>query len=105
MEVVGIWTGRRANALQHAMRLTNEGFAARLGTAVRTVAKWSAQPDLVPVVEIQRALDSLLYQAPDDVKARFAILSVETASEPTSAMPQPGNGVAEAEARLAVDRH
>lgn len=44
--VVDIWTGQRANALQRALRFTDEGFAQRLGIAVRTVAKWHANPDV-----------------------------------------------------------
>ena len=40
MEVVDIWTGRTAGCLRTALRMTNEEFAQRLGTAVRTVAKW-----------------------------------------------------------------
>jgi tetratricopeptide (TPR) repeat protein len=72
MDVVGTWKGRHANALQRAFRLTNEGFADRLGVAVRTVAKWNARPDLEQVPEMQQVLDTVLSQAPGEVKARFA---------------------------------
>jgi DNA-binding transcriptional regulator YiaG len=72
MDVIGIWTGPQANALLRALRLTNEGFADRLGIAVRTVAKWNANPTLEPTPEMQQALDTLLARAPDDAKARFA---------------------------------
>src|ERR1700691_3490375 len=75
VEVVDIWTGRRANALRAALRMTNEAFAEKLGTAVRTVAKWNAQPDVVPVAEMQRALDTTLSRASAEERARFAILS------------------------------
>ena len=75
VEVVDIWTGRHASALRIALRMTNEAFADTLGTAVRTVAKWNAQPDLVPVTELQRALDTELSRAPQDVQARFALLT------------------------------
>ncbi|MGW3175344.1 hypothetical protein ACWDEN_35890, partial [Streptomyces sp. NPDC001153] len=74
MDVVGAWTGQNASALKRAFRETNEGFAGRLGTSARTVAAWSADPALVPTAEIQRALDTLLFQAASDVKARFALL-------------------------------
>ncbi len=40
MEPVQLWTGRTACVLQAALRMTNESFAAHLGTAVRTVATW-----------------------------------------------------------------
>ena len=75
MEVVDIWTGQRANALRIALRMTNEGFAQHLGTAVRTVAKWNAQPDVVPVSELQRALDTALSRASAEEGARFVLLS------------------------------
>ncbi|WP_157996118.1 hypothetical protein [Thermomonospora amylolytica] len=81
MDVVETWTGRHANALLRALRLTNESFANKLGTAVRTVAKWNANPDMVPSAEMQQALDTLLYQAPDDVKARFALLIGKSSSK------------------------
>src|SRR2546423_4070506 len=74
MQVVSIWTGRHATALRTALRLTNEAFAQTLGTATRTVAKWNAQPDLVPVPELQRTLDTSLQRASDEAKARFSSL-------------------------------
>lgn len=74
MQVVDTWTGRHANALRRALRLTNEGLAEQLGTAVRTVAKWNADPAMVPVPEMQRALDTMLSQAPEDAGTRFALL-------------------------------
>ncbi len=109
MDVVDTWTGQRANALQRAMRLTNEGFAARLGTAVRTVAKWSAEPNLVPVPELQRALDTLLSQAPDDARARFAMLLSGGTPSPMDAaqgpqVPRERTVRTAAELRLVTDR-
>lgn len=88
MDVVGTWTGRHASALRHALRLTNEGFAERLGTAVRTVAKWNADPALVPVPEIQRALDTLLHQAPSDVRERFALILNADGRPPVESEPR-----------------
>ncbi|WP_095046815.1 transcriptional regulator [Streptomyces sp. WM6386] len=103
MDVVEAWTGQNASALKRAFRDTNEGFAGRLGTSVRTVAAWSASPQLVPTVEIQRALDTLLFQAADDVKGRFALLvgsRAPSASEQVPAVRQTA-----AQQRLAEDRH
>lgn len=74
MTVVDVWTGKHANALRTALRLTNEAFAEQLGTAVRTVAKWNADPELVPVPEMQRALDTLLGRATEEAKARFDLV-------------------------------
>jgi 8-oxo-dGTP diphosphatase len=65
------WTGREAAALQAALRLTNEGFAARLGIAVRTVAGWHAKPALTPRTEMQQLLDTLLERATRAERARF----------------------------------
>jgi hypothetical protein len=72
--VVAKWTGRRIHALQTALRMTNEAFADHLGTAVRTVAKWNANPTLIPLPELQRALDTVLAQAPEDAQIRFGML-------------------------------
>ena len=74
MHVVDLWTGRRATALRSALRMTNEAFANNLGVAVRTVAKWNADPELVPPSEFQRMLDTKLAQASDEEKARFELL-------------------------------
>jgi tetratricopeptide (TPR) repeat protein len=84
MDVVGIWKGRHANALQRAFRLTNEGFADRLGVAVRTVAKWNAHPELEQTPEMQQVLDTVLSQAPDDVKARFAQIAGAGTMDPAA---------------------
>jgi hypothetical protein len=56
------------------MRHTNEGFAEILGTSTRTVAKWNAEPDLVPMPELQRALDTLFATATPQERERFASL-------------------------------
>jgi hypothetical protein len=72
VEVVDVWTGRHARALQRALRMTNERFAETLGTAVRTVATWHANPDREPTMEMQAALDTLLERASEHAQARFA---------------------------------
>jgi 8-oxo-dGTP pyrophosphatase MutT (NUDIX family) len=72
MEVVESWTGRMACWLQSSLRLGNQAFADHLGVALRTVAGWHAQPDLVPRHDIQSALDTVYEKAPAAVHARFA---------------------------------
>jgi hypothetical protein len=68
--------------------MTNEEFARALGTAVRTVAKWNAEPTIVPVAEMQRALDTLLQRATPEVQARFAsILDARRSSAPRQRDP------------------
>ncbi|WP_433474183.1 hypothetical protein ACQPZP_36290 [Spirillospora sp. CA-142024] len=75
MDVVESWTGKHAQALLRAMRLTNESFAGRLGVAVRTVAKWNANPDMTLSPEMQQALDTFLVrEVPEDAKARFFLV-------------------------------
>lgn len=74
MEVIDTWTGRTACQLQAAHRMTGESFARCLGVAPRTVASWHANPDVVPMNEIQSALDTLLEKALPPVRLRFARL-------------------------------
>lgn len=71
------WTGGQAHALRQSLRLTQEGFAEVLGVAVRTVAKWSAQPSIVPQPEMQLALDTLLSRSTAEQRSRFTQLARE----------------------------
>ncbi|MFI6661929.1 hypothetical protein ACIBL8_41180 [Streptomyces sp. NPDC050523] len=103
MDVVDTWTGQHASALKKALRETNEGFADRLGTSVRTVAGWSANPQLVPTVEIQRALDTLLFQATADAKVRFA--RIVGSRRPKSTSEATVRRQSPAQQRLAEDPH
>ncbi|MGW5426852.1 NUDIX hydrolase [Streptomyces sp. NPDC004059] len=79
MDVIDMWTGRTACALQAALRMTNEQFAAHLGVAVRTVAGWHKDPEVVPRTEIQAALDTVHEGADESVQRRFALLARPTA--------------------------
>ncbi|MGW6282755.1 helix-turn-helix domain-containing protein [Kribbella sp. NPDC055071] len=72
MTVIDEWTGRHADALRKALRMTNEAFAERLGVAPRTVTKWSERPEMVPSQHLQKALDTSLSEAPADARLRFA---------------------------------
>ena len=74
VNVIGTWTGREADILRQALRMTNEAFAVHLGVAVRTVANWRNRPDIVPQPAMQETLDSALERAPDRVKAQFTLL-------------------------------
>lgn len=73
MYVVDTWTGRHASALRAALRLTIDQFAETLGTSARAVAKWGADPSMVPLPELQSALDTLLAQSPEAAQQRFAM--------------------------------
>jgi hypothetical protein len=79
--------------------MTNEEFAQRLGTAVRTIAKWNADPDVVPAGVMQRALDTMLATSSPEVRSRFAML---TAGPPTAVQPVAAS-TSSAELRLAND--
>lgn len=80
MLVVGRWTGREAQALRYALRMTFDEFAEHLGVARRTVAKWMAEgADIVPLLVLQEALDTALDRASDQAKRRFTSLLVTTA--------------------------
>jgi 8-oxo-dGTP diphosphatase len=54
--------------------MTNEGFANHLGVAVRTVASWHSEPDLVPRPEMQQLLDSTFERSPETTRVRFSLL-------------------------------
>lgn len=75
MDVVDVWNGRYACALQSALRMTNEAFANHLGIALRTVATWHAHPGIVPRAEMQQLLDEVHERAAPAVRRRFALLA------------------------------
>lgn len=72
MSTVERWTGREARRLRAALRLTVRDFAAHLGIAPRTIAKWEARgTGIVPLPQMQAILDTALSRAPDDARTRF----------------------------------
>ncbi|MFC6080739.1 hypothetical protein [Sphaerisporangium aureirubrum] len=87
--VIDLWTGRKAGILRSALRLSVEAFAHHLGIGVRTVAKWDAEPDIVPQPSMQQVLDLTLEQAAETAKARFALLMEAGESRSFGARPQP----------------
>lgn len=104
MAMVTGWTGRAACALQAAMRMSNDAFAARLGISVRTVAGWHQKPDMRPQPENQQILDAALAGATQGVRDRFAVLAGEPAHPTVTAEGQ--NAVAaDAEHRLLTDKN
>jgi DNA-binding transcriptional regulator YiaG len=67
-----LWTGREAHALREVLRMSQREFAAHLGVATRTVAKWDSEgANVTPRGEIQRVLDTALARAETDVHNRF----------------------------------
>lgn len=87
MAMVTTWTGRDANALRSALRMSVTAFAEHLGAARRTVAKWSSQGDKVlPRADMQAALDTVLSRAKPEVRERFeALRTAGTSSAPAGA--------------------
>jgi tetratricopeptide (TPR) repeat protein len=79
VEMVNGWTGREACALQSALRLSNQAFAARLGIGLRTVAHWHDKPGSRLQSETQQILDAALAQAPVAARERFAALTGQPA--------------------------
>ena len=75
MQVIATWTGGDADLLRQSLRMTNESFAEYLGVAVRTVANWRKQPEIIPKSAIQETLDTALERAPDRAKAQFTLLA------------------------------
>ncbi|WP_027661091.1 hypothetical protein [Salinispora fenicalii] len=89
MTTVTTWTGRDANALRHALRMSMTGFAEHLGAARRTVAKWSSQGDKVlPRADMQAALDTVLSRATPEARTRFEAL--RTVGTSGAAWPEAG---------------
>jgi hypothetical protein len=70
-DVISAWTGRHADALRRALRMTNEAFAEHLGVAIRTVAYWRARPGVTPTPVMQQALDTALARAPERAQVLF----------------------------------
>jgi hypothetical protein len=111
MEMIEGWNGASACALQAALRMSNEAFAAHLGIGVRTVAGWHQKPALRPRPEMQQLLDTALSRASQGARDRFAALIGELGqaaphARADQAAPTGDLGtVAEAERRLISDRN
>lgn len=82
VDVIAQWDGRSIAALRLALRLTWEDFAEHLGVATRAVAKWQAQPNIVPTLATQQLLDITFARAPDDARRRFDLLLTEASAAP-----------------------
>lgn len=88
MTAVTTWTGREANALRIALRMSLAEFAQHLGAARRTVAKWSSRgQDIQLRHEMQTALDTVLTRAPADARERFEALILQPTDVSSSMQP------------------
>jgi hypothetical protein len=77
VQVITTWTGRTADALRRAMRMTYEEFSEHVSVSVRQVNNWHADPGIQPHGKVQRILARALDNADDRVKAQFALLVSE----------------------------
>lgn len=93
MDMAGGWTGRDARALQEALRLSNLRFAEYLGLAARTVADWHAKPNMRPLPDTQRILDTALNQASPAERERFAALTSRPGREGNADEGQSAGGI------------
>jgi transcriptional regulator with XRE-family HTH domain len=84
MDAVASWDGGKADTLRRALRMTNEQFAEHLGIAVRTVAYWRKNPEMVPLPATQEILDAALANAPEQAKAQFWLLRDEGPDDPVN---------------------
>jgi transcriptional regulator with XRE-family HTH domain len=83
-EVVAVWSGREAQALRAAMRLSIDDFAGRAGVSRRSVAKWSQLGTRTRLRwDVQRNLDQLLSSAGPEVHARLTELLERPERAPT----------------------
>src|SRR4051794_37868498 len=88
------WTGREAEILRRALRLTQRDFANGLGVGTTTVERWAARGENAKLTaDSQALLDTVLKMASDDVRDRFAQglreyqSAREGAQEPTQQTP------------------
>jgi len=81
--IVQQWTGREAQLLRLAMRMSVDTFAGHLGLSSRAVAKWEARGStLTPRHDMQAILDAAFAQATDEQRERFeANLAMTNSSE------------------------
>lgn len=81
--MVGQWTGALTRALRVALRMPYRTFAEYLGAGARTVANWESDPQTVPELVHQEALDTALGRATPTQQTRFVAL---LRSDPSGSM-------------------
>jgi hypothetical protein len=81
VEIITSWTGELADALRHALRMTNDSFADLLGASPRTVAYWRKRPDMIPLPAMQKALDDALASASEAERAQFVLARTQVSHQ------------------------
>ncbi|MET8862278.1 helix-turn-helix domain-containing protein [Nonomuraea sp. NPDC004580] len=74
------WTGRRAEALRYALRMSQTTFAEILGVSPRAIAKWASKPSMVLNLETQRIMDTAYARLDAAEVARFRSALVKMSS-------------------------
>lgn len=92
--MITVWSGREAQALRAALRMSVYDFAVHAGVAPRSVAKWAARGASMRLRwDVQRKLDRVLAGAPADVHDRLRELLAQNetpqAPVPTRGAPVP----------------
>lgn len=77
MQIITTWTGGLGDILRRAQHMTYEEFAEYLRVSPRQVKNWHARPGITPQPKVQRILNKALDDAPERVKAQFALLVSE----------------------------
>ncbi len=96
-----MWTGREANALREAMRLSIDDFAALARISRRSVANWSSRGDAMRLRwDAQRSLDRLLAAASHDVHVRLDHLLAAGHDTRMRLATEPGRGAPDLVATL-----
>lgn len=71
--MVQAWSGREVRALRESQRLSIREFAQRIGVSERMVSRWEAGgSNIRPRPINQEGLDTLLAEATEDARSRFA---------------------------------
>jgi len=80
--VVRKWTGREAEALRCAARMSVQGFAEYLGVSARAVSRWAKLgARTVPRPYMQAILDTALARVDEDTLRRFDVLRCDRAAQ------------------------
>lgn len=75
------WTGRDADSLRLALRMTQDQIAEQLGCATRTVARWREVNACRVSAPIQEALDTL-YERLDEKQVRRFLYALQHGPKP-----------------------
>lgn len=82
--VVRQWTGREANELRCAARMSVRSFAEYLGVSARAVSRWAKLgSDTVPRPHMQAILDTALARADEPTQRRFDAFLTRTDAQHT----------------------